>query len=483
MHLKVYHTKKTSMIFFRKGFLSIATILLMITSLGLVVTMLYRSTQGNIIAGTLKHSNQAYQYGDSLAEKILQDFRSFDNGQFDTASIDSTKKIPENVSALDFCVSPIVCYDSMGARITDPNVKLNAIAQVSASNTTSSVTRAIQASVPQRISTPQPNITASVLVTGVHVSWNSIIDTDAELIEIRRARLYTSAQQDESAEQLLTDTSLDWTVVDTVPLTDTSIDDTDVVASYTYAYTLKITNNSPLMLDSLYATPKKVTVVPTALPWTCGTDTVSDGDGNAYPTVLINTQCWMAQNLMTTSYPDGSNITRGPIGATWDGTDHGYYAYPPNTSNTAEETLSNIQSNKLGFLYQWSAAMHGSTTEGAQGICPTDWHLPTDAQQHALEDYLKDGGQSCDANRIDAWDCQSAGTKLKVGGSSGFNGVMSGYRTAVGGFGSRGTANHFLTSSQSSGSVWNRFVSPSNTAVFRTYDPKAYSFSVRCLKD
>jgi uncharacterized protein (TIGR02145 family) len=218
-------------------------------------------------------------------------------------------------------------------------------------------------------------------------------------------------------------------------------------------------------------------------PWMCGNDTISDIDGNVYGTVLIGTQCWMNANLMTTRQPNGTAITRGPTGATWSGADNAYYAYPPNTGNTAEETLANIQTNKLGFVYQWSAAMAGSTTEGAQGICPVGWHLPTDAQQNTLDQYLTDTGQTCNASRNNAWDCSSAGTKLKLGGTSGFNGPLAGYRGTSGGFLNRGTFGLFWSSSQSGGTAWNRDLDTSLTTVYRNAGSKAYGFSVRCLKD
>ncbi|PIU75308.1 MAG: hypothetical protein COS76_01505, partial [Candidatus Portnoybacteria bacterium CG06_land_8_20_14_3_00_39_12] len=38
-----------------------------------------------------------------------------------------------------------------------------------------------------------------------------------------------------------------------------------------------------------------------------------------------------------------------------------------------------------GGLYQWNQAMCGSTTEGAQGICPAGWHIATDAEWCTLE--------------------------------------------------------------------------------------------------
>ena len=97
--------------------------------------------------------------------------------------------------------------------------------------------------------------------------------------------------------------------------------------------------------------------------FTCGTSTVSDGDGNTYNTVLIGTgstaQCWMAQNLKSTKYSDGTAVATS-----------GLYNPGNNAGNVAD----------YGYLYNWNAAMKGSTMEGSQGICPTDWHVPTVAE-------------------------------------------------------------------------------------------------------
>ena len=183
----------------------------------------------------------------------------------------------------------------------------------------------------------------------------------------------------------------------------------------------------------------------------CGEDTITDADSNAYATVQIGTQCWQASNMRTTKYPGGASITRGPTGATWDGTDHAYYAYPPNVGNTAEE---NDGFKNLGYVYQWSAAMNGSTTEGTQGICPTGWHIPTDAQQHILEAFLADGTDDCSESRSSAWGCNLAGTSLKANGMSKFNAPLAGGRGATGAFVNRATNASFWSSSQSGSSAW-----------------------------
>jgi uncharacterized protein (TIGR02145 family) len=48
--------------------------------------------------------------------------------------------------------------------------------------------------------------------------------------------------------------------------------------------------------------------------------------------------------------------------------------------------------NIYGGMYEWNEAMQYDTTEGAQGICPDGWHIPTDAEWTTLTTFL--GGES-----------------------------------------------------------------------------------------
>ncbi|MEK7520136.1 MAG: FISUMP domain-containing protein, partial [Patescibacteria group bacterium] len=148
--------------------------------------------------------------------------------------------------------------------------------------------------------------------------------------------------------------------------------------------------------------------------------TVYDADfatnGISYAAVAIGSQCWMAENL-----------NRGTmIAGTGNQTNNSTvekYCY-----KDSSPYYDTANCDAYGGMYQWSEAMNYSTTEGAQGICPTGWHIPTDSEQYALENYLKDTGQTCVASRTGAWDCDTAGAKLKSGGSSGFNAPWGGYR-------------------------------------------------------
>ena len=116
-----------------------------------------------------------------------------------------------------------------------------------------------------------------------------------------------------------------------------------------------------------------------------GTPTLADIDGNTYNTVQIGTQCWMKQNLKTTKYADGTSISQGSSSSTTTA----YWYYPNNNS-----------SNKAtyGLLYNWKAVMGSSSSSsanpsGVQGICPTGWHVPSDAEWTQLTDYVSSQNQ------------------------------------------------------------------------------------------
>ena len=92
---------------------------------------------------------------------------------------------------------------------------------------------------------------------------------------------------------------------------------------------------------------------------------------NTYPVVLINTQCWMQSNLKEVP----SNFNPSPTyNAFSDVGWSGFYGDSPTEITPGD-----------GFLYTWKAAMNGSTTERAQGVCPPGWHVPSDCEFMYLE--------------------------------------------------------------------------------------------------
>jgi len=128
-------------------------------------------------------------------------------------------------------------------------------------------------------------------------------------------------------------------------------------------------------------------------------------DGQVYKTVTINGKVWMAENLnigtmINTDLQDdkGDNQQDNHI--------------------LEKYCYKNVPANcdLYGGLYQWSEAMNYTTLEGGQGICPSGWHIPTDAEWHELVMFL-------DPSNGEA----QAGDQLILGSRSGFQALFAGY--------------------------------------------------------
>lgn len=114
-----------------------------------------------------------------------------------------------------------------------------------------------------------------------------------------------------------------------------------------------------------------------------GTPTVADIDGNIYNTVQIGEQCWTKENMRTTRYANGTNITLNQS--------NGY------SSSTAYRYIPNNQNNvsTYGYLYNWKAVMGNASPSdanpsGVQGICPSGWHVPSLAEWNQLTSYVSE---------------------------------------------------------------------------------------------
>ena len=102
---------------------------------------------------------------------------------------------------------------------------------------------------------------------------------------------------------------------------------------------------------------------------------VTDVDGNTYTAVKIGDQVWMAENLRTTKYADGTEI---PLD-TMEGPSR---YYPDGTAASVD---------KYGYFYNWKAVVNAdpdSLQGNVQGICPNGWHVPSDAEWQELVDYV-----------------------------------------------------------------------------------------------
>ena len=168
-----------------------------------------------------------------------------------------------------------------------------------------------------------------------------------------------------------------------------------------------------------------------------------DGDGNLYATTTIGTQVWMAENLRTTKYADGTAIPLVNTNATWNAltaTSKAYCWYNDDIGNKAT----------YGALYTWAAAMNGAASSAdnpstIQGVCPTGWHLPSDEEWTELTYYL--GGESVAGGKLKEtgtthWNSPNTGATNETG----FTALPGGYRGIYGNFGNIGYYGNVITS-------------------------------------
>ncbi len=121
--------------------------------------------------------------------------------------------------------------------------------------------------------------------------------------------------------------------------------------------------------------------------------TVTDVEGNVYQTVVIGNQEWMAENLRTSKYRDGTDIPGGLSNADWQSQDEGAYAlYPHNNVDGIDSEQEMIEA--YGKLYNWYAV------DDSKGLCPEGWYVPTDSDWTQLVDYLLDNVDDIDTDNV-----------------------------------------------------------------------------------
>ncbi len=192
-----------------------------------------------------------------------------------------------------------------------------------------------------------------------------------------------------------------------------------------------------------------------------GTPTVTYS-GKIYNTVLIGSQCWLRENLDVGTMIQGSQ----------------------NQSNnsTIEKYCHDNDPNNCsiyGGLYQWAEAMQYITSEKAQGLCPSGWHIPTNAELQTLGTAVSNNSNALKAVGQDTG--SGAGTN-----TSGFSGLLAGYRSGNGSFGSLGGGSAYFWSSTEYNATIAYFLNLYYNVSILYYSDTNYKeggFSVRCLKD
>jgi len=214
--------------------------------------------------------------------------------------------------------------------------------------------------------------------------------------------------------------------------------------------------------------------------------TVTDIDGNVYNTVQIGNQCWMKENLKTTTYRNGIAIPNVTDVYDWSLLTSGACVWYGNDIT---------RKDSYGALYNWF------TTVDPNGLCPSGWHVPIIDEWIILTDYIGGTadphgnelkscrqqystlGGSCNTSEHPRWnsDNNNLGTD-----NYGFSGLPGGYRSFFGSYNYIGYGGNWWSSTEYS----------AGNALYRSLDygigyvnenplgqNKQLGYSVRCLKD
>jgi uncharacterized protein (TIGR02145 family) len=194
-----------------------------------------------------------------------------------------------------------------------------------------------------------------------------------------------------------------------------------------------------------------------------------DIEGNEYGVVTIGKQVWMAENLKSTRYNDGTAIPLVVDNSAWGSRAGPAYCWYNNDSARYAETY--------GPLYNYFTV--DPVINGGKNVCPAGWHVPTNSDWNTLFNFLE--GE------------YFAGGKLKESGSShwvapnigatnetGFSALPSGGRNMYGNFYGFGEYNGWWSPPESgafrslaSGRIW----------VYVSSCHETEGFSIRCIKD
>jgi uncharacterized protein (TIGR02145 family) len=184
----------------------------------------------------------------------------------------------------------------------------------------------------------------------------------------------------------------------------------------------------------------------------------------------------MAENLRTTVYRNGNAIANVTDNTQWANLTTGAWCHYNNSSSNE---------CPYGKLYNWYAVAD------PRNVCPTGWHVPTDAEWSVLINYLDpnaDGGNNFP---------NIAGGKLKSTGlqywlspnqdatnESGFSGLPAGYRYNGGTFNDIGYYGLWWSSTEYDTNIAStRNLNYDFGNASRGIYVKVYGFSVRCLRD
>jgi uncharacterized protein (TIGR02145 family) len=199
----------------------------------------------------------------------------------------------------------------------------------------------------------------------------------------------------------------------------------------------------------------------------CGTNLTDARDNKEYSTIDINGRCWMAENL---NY--GNFVTSGQG--------------PQNNAIAEKYCYGNNPANcpTMGGLYTWDELMNYSTIEYSQGLCPDNWHVPTDLEWYDLEHFVD---STINDPLATGFRGVNAAAQLIDGGSSGLDLIYSGtYYQPNSQFLGGGSSNRFAnyaTSSVNGSFTWIHVINENYNGISRLTGSKQLGNAVRCVQN
>ena len=220
-------------------------------------------------------------------------------------------------------------------------------------------------------------------------------------------------------------------------------------------------------------------------PTTDTVGTLTDIDGNTYKTVVIGTQTWMAENLKSTTYADGTPLTSGnSLESNFiNPYDKYYFNYPVDDDYQAIYGLHYTHLRENVILYNWDAASRANESGiDRQGICPNGWHLPSMNEWNQLFDFVGKDSAAIFLKNNDQnfWQCDN---HQQLTDEFEFKVLPTGGRAGIENFYIFDVYAHFWSTTETSqGMVWTALFTCSDEVIWDS-KAKPNAFPVRCIKD
>jgi uncharacterized protein (TIGR02145 family) len=202
---------------------------------------------------------------------------------------------------------------------------------------------------------------------------------------------------------------------------------------------------------------------------------MTDQDGNVYKTITFSSkstsglsQTWMAENLRTTKYNDGTDIPNVTDDVSWASLTTGAYCSYNNT--TSPDSIATF-----GLLYNFY-------TIDAQKIAPSGWHIPTDLEWRRLIQFsggtVFGGGGMKEAGTMHWEEPNYWGHN-----TSGFTALPSGFRHYQGLFRLQGTTAEWWSAESLLNTANSYHVGTDGASAPINTTDKRFGYSIRLVKD